>query len=64
MNEGFEFVELGRATIKDPDFVNKMISGEITASDCDHCNKCVAEMSSPNGVKCVCNELALAAKKC
>ena len=62
MNEGFEFVELGRATIKDPNFVNKMISGEITASDCDHCNKCVAEMSSPNGVKCVCNELALAKK--
>ncbi len=62
MNEGFEFVELGRATIKDPNFVNKMISGEITASDCDHCNKCVAEMSSPNGVKCVCNELAMAKK--
>jgi len=62
MNEGFEFVELGRATIKDPNFVNKLIAGEITASDCDHCNKCVAEMSSPNGVKCVCNELAMAKK--
>ena len=62
MNEGFEFVELGRATIKDPNIVNKMISGEVTATDCDHCNKCVAEMSSPNGVKCVCNELALAKK--
>jgi 2,4-dienoyl-CoA reductase-like NADH-dependent reductase (Old Yellow Enzyme family) len=62
MDEGFEFVELGRATIKDPNFVNRMIAGEITASDCDHCNKCVAEMSSPNGVKCVCNEFAAAKK--
>jgi 2,4-dienoyl-CoA reductase-like NADH-dependent reductase (Old Yellow Enzyme family) len=60
MDEGFEFLELGRATIKDPDFVNRLIAGEITASDCDHCNKCVAEMSGPNGVKCVCNELAAA----
>jgi 2,4-dienoyl-CoA reductase-like NADH-dependent reductase (Old Yellow Enzyme family) len=52
MNEGFEFVQIGRATIRDPQFINKMQSGELTASDCDHCNRCVAEMAA-TGVACV-----------
>ncbi|MEA1958459.1 MAG: NADH:flavin oxidoreductase [Chloroflexota bacterium] len=52
MNEGFEFVQIGRATIRDPQVINKMQSGELTASDCDHCNRCVAEMAA-TGVVCV-----------
>ena len=52
MQEGFEFVQIGRATIKDPDVIRKMQSGEITSADCDHCNRCVAEMAA-NGVTCV-----------
>lgn len=54
MNAGFEFVEIGRAIIKDPDIVNKWQRGELLASDCDHCNRCVAEMDA-GGVVCVCN---------
>ncbi len=54
MNEGFEFVQVGRAIIKDPDIVNKMQRGEVTQSDCDHCNRCVAAMDK-DGVRCVCN---------
>jgi hypothetical protein len=29
-----------------------MQSGEINGVDCDHCNRCVAEMAA-RGVKCV-----------
>jgi 2,4-dienoyl-CoA reductase-like NADH-dependent reductase (Old Yellow Enzyme family) len=52
---GFEFVQVGRATIQDPGFVNKLRAGEITRSDCDHCNRCVAAMDA-GGVYCVSNE--------
>ncbi len=52
MNEGFEFVEIGRATVRDPDFVKKLEKGEITQSDCDHCNRCIAAMDA-GGVHCV-----------
>jgi 2,4-dienoyl-CoA reductase-like NADH-dependent reductase (Old Yellow Enzyme family) len=52
MDEGFEFVQLGRATIRDPDVIKKMQSGEISETDCDHCNRCVAAMAS-QGVYCV-----------
>jgi 2,4-dienoyl-CoA reductase-like NADH-dependent reductase (Old Yellow Enzyme family) len=52
MNAGFEFVEIGRAIIRDPDIVNKWQRGEMLASDCDHCNRCIPEMDR-GGVKCV-----------
>ena len=52
MKEGFEFVQIGRATIKDPGAIRKMQSGEITGVDCDHCNRCVAAMAA-GGVFCV-----------
>jgi len=52
MKEGFEFVQIGRATIRDPNVIKKMQSGEITAIDCDHCNRCVAAMAA-TGVVCL-----------
>ena len=52
MQAGFEFVQIGRATIRDPNVIRKMQSGEITAIDCDHCNRCVAAMAA-QGVTCV-----------
>ena len=51
MKEGFEFVQIGRATVRDPDVIKKMQSGEIAAIDCDHCNRCVAEMAV-KGIAC------------
>jgi 2,4-dienoyl-CoA reductase-like NADH-dependent reductase (Old Yellow Enzyme family) len=54
-NAGFKFMQVGRATIQDPDFVKKLESGEITKSECDHCNRCVAAMDA-GGVYCVSNE--------
>ena len=54
MNNGFEFVEVGRATVRDPDFVKRLEMGEIRKSDCDHCNRCIATMDA-GGVHCVCD---------
>ena len=51
MKEGFEFVQIGRATIRDPGVIRKMEAGEIPGVDCDHCNRCVAEMAI-QGVVC------------
>jgi 2,4-dienoyl-CoA reductase-like NADH-dependent reductase (Old Yellow Enzyme family) len=56
MEEGFEFIQIGRATIQDPDFVNKINRGELDRSPCDHCNRCVAAMDG-GGVYCVSNEV-------
>ncbi len=55
MAAGFEFVQVGRATIKDPDFPLKMQSGDLSHVDCDHCNRCVAAMAG-NGVTCPANK--------
>ena len=55
LDSGFDFVQIGRATIQDPDFVRKIESGEITRTKCDHCNRCVAAMDA-GGVYCVSNE--------
>ena len=52
MNDGFEFMEIGRATVRDPDFVKKLETGDIRESDCDHCNRCIATMDA-GGVYCV-----------
>jgi 2,4-dienoyl-CoA reductase-like NADH-dependent reductase (Old Yellow Enzyme family) len=52
LREGFGFVQVGRATIRDPDFVRRLERGEIDASDCDHCNRCIASMDA-GGVTCV-----------
>lgn len=52
MKKGFSFVQIGRATIRDSEFPNKLIKGEITESDCDICNRCIAAMDG-GGVRCV-----------
>lgn len=49
--EGFAFVQIGRPTIRDPKFVKHLEEGDITASDCDQCNRCIASMSA-DGVSC------------
>jgi 2,4-dienoyl-CoA reductase-like NADH-dependent reductase (Old Yellow Enzyme family) len=53
LGEGFDLVALGRALIRDPELPRRLERGEIERSDCDHCNKCVAEMER-SGVRCVC----------
>ncbi len=55
ISEGFAFVQLGRSTIRDPDFVKRLERGDVDASDCDQCNRCIASMSA-EGVTCVSTE--------
>lgn len=45
LGEGFEFVQMGRALLRRPDFVNRMAAGE-EAAGCDHVNYCIARMYS------------------
>jgi 2,4-dienoyl-CoA reductase-like NADH-dependent reductase (Old Yellow Enzyme family) len=60
--EGFDFVALGRALIRDPDLVRKMKSGELTGSRCVPCNRCVVEMER-GGTRCVMREGDKAGKR-
>jgi 2,4-dienoyl-CoA reductase-like NADH-dependent reductase (Old Yellow Enzyme family) len=53
MSEGFDFVVMARGLVADPDFVNRAQRGELTRTRCNACNKCVAEMDRPGGVRCV-----------
>jgi len=52
MDEGFDFVAMGRALIADPDLVLRMQRGDVARSRCISCNECVAEMDR-GGVRCV-----------
>lgn len=53
MNDGFEFVQLGRPLVRDPQWVNRLARGEVDRSDCVRCNVCIAEMDEPAGLRCV-----------
>ena len=44
--EGFEFLQMGRALLNDPDFVNKMAKDVKHKSECEHLNYCIARMYS------------------
>jgi 2,4-dienoyl-CoA reductase-like NADH-dependent reductase (Old Yellow Enzyme family) len=41
LREGFDFVAMGRALLREPDLVNKMIANPATRSRCTHNNKCM-----------------------
>jgi 2,4-dienoyl-CoA reductase-like NADH-dependent reductase (Old Yellow Enzyme family) len=51
MAEGFDFVAMGRALLREPDLVARMQAGTATAGTCIHCNKCVPSIYS--GTRCV-----------
>lgn len=44
-NEGFEFVQIARALVNDPAFVNHLREGKLRC-DCSHSNYCIARMYS------------------
>lgn len=44
--EGFDFVQMGRALLNQPDFVNSLKNGECDRCGCDHVNYCIARMYS------------------
>ena len=44
LNHGFEAVQMGRALLNEPDFVNRMRREENARCNCRHCNYCIARM--------------------
>lgn len=44
LDKGFEFVQMGRALLNDPAFVNKLKSGECQRCNCGHSNYCIGRM--------------------
>ena len=51
IGEGFAFVALGRALLREPDLAGRLRSGESQESLCIHCNKCVPTIY--RGTHCV-----------
>ncbi len=53
MREGFDFIQLGRGLLYDPDFVNNAKANADYRNACDHCNRCATMIEDPNGIRCV-----------
>lgn len=51
MDEGFDFVAMGRALLREPDLVDRLADGSSTDSLCVHCNKCMPTIY--RGTHCV-----------
>ncbi|NEB72646.1 NADH:flavin oxidoreductase, partial [Streptomyces fulvissimus] len=51
MSEGFEFVAMARALLREPDLVNRLREDASTPSLCIHCNKCMP--TNFTGTRCV-----------
>ena len=49
--EGFAFVAMARALLREPDLPNRMQAGSTASSLCIHCNKCMPTIYS--GTRCV-----------
>ncbi len=52
MNDGFDFIQLGRTLLSDPDLPNQAMQDVNYKSRCTHCNKCVATIEHPKGIHC------------
>ena len=50
MSEGFDFVAMGRALLREPDLVDRLRTGAATAGTCIHCNKCMVSIFT--GTRC------------
>ncbi len=51
LSEGFSFVAMARALLRQPDLVNRWQRGETSDGLCIHCNKCMPTIYS--GTRCV-----------
>jgi len=56
MAEGFEFVAMGRALLKEPDLVARLRQDAETRSTCTHCNRCMPTIYT--GTRCPLNDAA------
>lgn len=52
MEQGFDFIQLGRTLLSDPDLPNRAQADANFISRCTHCNDCVSTIESPQGIHC------------
>ena len=52
----FDFVQLGRALLKDPAFVPNAHGNPNYVNGCNHCNRCATLIDHPDGIRCVLND--------
>jgi 2,4-dienoyl-CoA reductase-like NADH-dependent reductase (Old Yellow Enzyme family) len=52
MAAGFDFIQLGRSLLSDPDLPNRAKAEKDFVSRCTHCNECVSTIESPEGIHC------------
>lgn len=50
IDDGFDFVAMGRALLHDPELVNRYRDGSATTSGCIHCNRCMPTIYT--GTRC------------
>ncbi|MFC7496750.1 MULTISPECIES: NADH:flavin oxidoreductase [unclassified Nocardioides] len=50
MSDGFDFVAMGRALLREPDLVDRLAAGRATEGICIHCNRCMPTIYS--GTRC------------
>ncbi|MEW6432643.1 MAG: NADH:flavin oxidoreductase [Myxococcota bacterium] len=50
MAEGFDFVAMGRALLREPDLLTRLQQDAATPSQCTHCNKCMPTIYT--GTRC------------
>ena len=55
MKEGFDFVQLGRPLIKDPNYVKHAMADPGYKNGCTHCNRCATLIEAPGGIYCPLN---------
>ncbi|HEX7739229.1 MAG TPA: NADH:flavin oxidoreductase [Marmoricola sp.] len=46
MADGFEFIAMARALLREPDLINRMQAGETDAGVCIHCNQCMTKAAA------------------
>lgn len=51
MQEGFQYVAMARALLREPDLINRIAKDSATPSLCIHCNKCMP--TNFTGTRCV-----------
>lgn len=52
IKEGFDFIQLGRTLLSDPDLPKLAEAQADYKNNCLHCNECVATIEHPNGIHC------------
>ncbi|TFH20924.1 MAG: NADH:flavin oxidoreductase [Myxococcales bacterium] len=53
MAEGFDFIQLGRALLFDPDLPKNAAADADYVNGCTHCNRCATLIDAPGGIECV-----------